>query len=113
MFSPRNRAVAFYVVMAAALVLLVTKAQLLILPEGIGTQIGHNSEAFLFAILVCGQIQFLRGRLRTVPLILGMVAVGGLLVGFGLLLRASDLGPTIKTLNEPIVGAGFILLYLC
>jgi hypothetical protein len=92
---------------------LVTRAQVLLLPDGLATQIGHNSEAFLFAILVCGEIQLLRGRLRTPELLMTMAAVGLLLIGAGLALRASDLGQTLTTLNEPILAAGYLLLYLC
>jgi hypothetical protein len=113
MFGQRSRSIAFYAAMTAMLLVLVTRLQLDVLPESVGVQVGHNSEAFLFAILACAEIQLLRGRLRTASLLLGMAAVGCLLVALGLWLRSADLGPTLTTLNEPIVGAGFLLLYLC
>ena len=113
MFGQRTRSIAFYAAMTTALLVLVTKVQLEVLPPGIGTQIGHNSEAFLFAIIACAEIQYLRGRPRTLPLLLGMVAVGTLMIGAGLWLRTADLGATLTTLNEPVVGSGFLLLYLC
>jgi hypothetical protein len=112
-FSDRARSVGFYLLAATALLVLVTRAQRLVLPDGLATQVGHNSEAFLFAILVCAEIQLLRGRLRTPELLMTMAAIGLLLIGAGLALRSADLGPTLTTLNEPILAAGYLLLYLC
>lgn len=77
------------------------------------TKIGHNSEAFLFAILVPAEIQVLRGLTRTRFLLGAMVIVGMVSIALGLMLKSADIAPTLVTLNEPIIAAGFVLLYLC
>lgn len=113
MHDRRIRSALFYSTMAVALLVLVVKGQQLVLPSGLATQIGHNSEAFLFAILVAAQIQILRTRVRTPRLLIGMTGCGALMVVLGLALRESSLPPTVTTLNEPVIGAGFLLFYLC
>ena len=108
----RVRSVIFYALASLALVLLVTKAQKEFLPAGLATQIGHNSEALLFALLVAAEIQILRGVSRPVIRLTGIATGAVLLIGLGTLLLRSDLSPTLVTLNEPIIGAGFVLVYL-
>ena len=111
MTGVRARSAVFYVVMAVGLVVLVTKAQKQFLPEGLATQIGHNSEALLFAILVSAEIQALRVLRGTARL--AFVGVGAVvLVVLGVLLLNSDLIPTLVTLNEPLIGSGMVLVYL-
>ena len=107
-----TRSVVFYVLTAATLLLLVTKTQKQFLPGGIATQIGHNSEAFLFALLVVAQIQILRRTASSSARLAAMVLVAVALIGVGLLLENADIAPTVVTLNEPLLGAGFVLLYL-
>ena len=109
----RLRIAIFYTTMAVALLVLVTRAQQHVLPSGLATQVGHNSEAFLFAMLVAAEIQILRTRARTPRLLIGMASCGVLFVALGLALRASELPATLTTLNEPIIGAGFLLFYMC
>lgn len=111
------RSAIFYVVTAVALLLLVTKTQKQFLPAGVATQIGHNSEALLFAILVAAQIQILRkispGSAPLMsPRLVGIVVGAAVLIGLGLLLKDADFAATVVTLNEPLIGAGFVLLYL-
>ena len=108
-----SRAAIFYVVMAAGLVVLVTKFQANFLPGGLSSQIGHNSEAILFAIVVAAEIQLLRGRRRTPALLAAMVVIAAVLIGLGVLLKDADFRSSIVTLNEPLIGSGFVLLYLC
>ncbi len=108
-----SRAAIFYVVMTVGLVVLVTKTQANFLPAGLSSQIGHNSEALLFAIVVAAEIQLLRGRRRTTALLATMVVIGLALIGLGLLLKGADFRSSIVTLNEPLIGSGFVLLYLC
>ncbi len=107
-----TRSAVFYVLTAIVLLLLVTKTQKQFLPEGVATQIGHNSEAFLFALLVAAQIQVLRRIPISTARLAGMVVGGAVLIALGLLLKDADLAPTVVTLNEPLIGAGFVLLYL-
>src|SRR5680860_588033 len=107
-----SRSAIFYALTGLVVIILVTKAQQHVLPGGVATQVGHNSEAFLFALLVSAQIQILRrvprGSFRLAGIGLGAV----LLFVLGTLLLHSDLAPTLVTLNEPLIGAGFVLLYL-
>ncbi len=111
MTGARARSAVFYVVMAVGLLLLVTKTQKQFLPGGLATQIGHNSEALLFALLVSAEIQVLRGLRGTARL--AFVGVGAVvLVVLGILLLNSDLIPTLVTLNEPLIGSGLVLVYL-
>jgi hypothetical protein len=113
MFDRRVRSAIFYTAMVVALLVLVTKTQQKFLPGGLATQVGHNSEAFLFALLVSAEIQILRTRARTPRLLVGMAICGVVFVVLGLSLREADLPGTLTTLNEPVVGAGFLLFYLC
>ncbi len=107
------RVAIFYVVMAVGLLVLVTKFQANFLPSGMSSQIGHNSEALVLAIVVAAEIQLLRGRRRTPALLAAMVVIAFALIGLGLLLKDADLRSSIVTLNEPLIGSGFVLLYLC
>ena len=107
------RVAIFYVVMAVGLLVLVTKFQANFLPSGLSSQIGHNSEALVLAIVVAAEIQLLRGRRRTPALLAAMVVVAVALIGLGLLLKDADFRSSIVTLNEPLIGSGFVLLYLC
>ena len=113
MLDRRVRSAIFYTVMVVALLVLMTRTQQQFLPSGLARQVGHNSEAFLFALLVAAEIQILRNRVRTPRLLVGMATCGALLVVLGLTLRESALPGTLATLNEPVVGAGFLLFYLC
>lgn len=105
------RSAVFYVLMVVVLLVLVTKAQKHFLPGFLATEIGHNSEAFVFALLVAAEIQLRRALGPSARLVL---AVGGavVLVGIGVALLHSSLPPTVVTLNEPFIGAGLVGLYL-
>ena len=112
MTGTRLRMAVYYAAMLVILLLLVTKTQKQFLPEGIATQIGHNSEAFLFAILIPLEIQILRGVAYGAARFIG-TAIGGvvlILLGTGLL--HTGWAPTLVTLNEPVIAAGFVLIYL-
>ena len=50
----------YYILGGLVLVALVTKAQKGFLPEGIATQIGHNSESVCLALAVAATVQFAR-----------------------------------------------------
>jgi hypothetical protein len=103
---------AFYAAMFVILLLLVTKTQKQLLPLGIATEIGHNSEVFLFAILIPLEIQILR-RVDYGVARLAATTVGGvILVLLGVALEHSGWAPTLVTLNEPVIAAGLILIYL-
>jgi hypothetical protein len=113
MFDRRARSVIFYTTMVVVLLVLVTRTQQQFLPSGLARQVGHNSEAFLFALLVAAEIQLLRNRARTPRLLVAMATLGVVFIVLGLSLRQSALPGTLTTLNEPVIGAGFLLFYLC
>lgn len=107
------RSIAYYVVIAAVLLLIVANKLTLLLPDQLAVQIGRNSESLLFALLICAQIQYLR------PVLLRLahpwlVIVPGAVFFFvaGYLLEHSSLPPALVTLNEPLIAAGFMLLLI-
>jgi hypothetical protein len=106
------RSVIFYVLTGAVLVILMTKTQQHLLPASLARQIGHNSESFLFALLVAAEIQILRPVPRGVGRLVGIVGGAAVLFALGAFVFYSDLPATVVTLNEPLLGAGFVLLYL-
>ncbi|UYM06543.1 hypothetical protein [Solicola gregarius] len=109
----RSKTVVFYVAVFALFALIVGKQLSTILPAGVASQIGHNSESLCFALLVCAMIQFLRpARLSAAQRwgVSAAIAVGCIAVGW--LLVLSDLPSNVATLNEPIIAAGVLALYL-
>lgn len=106
-------AVLFYVGVAAILICLIIKLQAEVLPSGIAAQLGHNSEALLFALLVGLEIQYLRPALSRSsnkwPFGLGIAALL-FAIAYGLL--QTGWTSSVVTLNEPIVAAGFMMPFL-
>lgn len=113
-WTPAARAGIFYGASLALLAAMVAKQLTVLLPAGIASQVGHNSEAVLYAVLVCAALQLLR-RARPSPA--GRWAAAGayaaLCVVSAAALKASDLPSSVATLNEPLVAAGLTTLYLC
>lgn len=102
------RSVVFYAAMV-----LISKSQTSFLPASLATQVGHNSESFLFAIIIAVEIQFIRPRLMASSrrwVIAGAGAIAFFAVGYYLI--HSGWIPTIVTLNEPVIAGGFMLVYL-
>jgi hypothetical protein len=114
MTTYRGRTVAFFAALALGLLLIVTHVLPMLLPDGIATQIGHNSESLLFAIAICGIVQFLLPWLRHSNLSPWLVTAPGAVGCFvlGYVLIHSGWPSTIVTLNEPVIAVGFMLLYL-
>lgn len=114
MTSSRVRTIAFYVVLLAGLVLIVTRALPKLLPRGLATQIGHNSESLLFALTFCALVQFLlpwlRARRRSPWALTAPTAIVCFAAGYGL--AHSGWSSTLVTLNEPVIATGMMLLYL-
>jgi hypothetical protein len=107
------RSVLFYVVTGAVLLVLVTKRQHDFLPPGVSSQVGHNSEIFALALLMCPIVQFGVPRLRARPVPL----VATLLVAAPLALLAAAIfwlptPGTVRTLNEPVVAAAVLTVYV-
>ncbi|WP_028644878.1 hypothetical protein [Nocardioides sp. URHA0020] len=105
--------VAFIVVEAAVLLAIVTGLLPHLLPAGLATQVGHNSESFALAILLSCTVLWQRrrpddgGRWWTAGMAATAVALGVL----GLLLLGLDGAPRLKTLNEPVFAAALLVPY--
>lgn len=97
------------------LLALVTKFQKSFLPEGIATQIGHNSEAVCVALAVGLTIQFARPvwlRERGARRWVLPIAVGAVWILLAIGVYYLGLPSSIKTLNEPLAAAGLLTFYL-
>ena len=112
----RTIAVVFYGGLALALLCLVTKVQQEVLPSGLASQIGHNSEALALALAVSATIQFARptwlpkGSARVLWGLVLAVAAGWMLLAVGVYYLG--LPSSIKTLNEPLLAAALLTVYL-
>jgi len=106
--------IVYYAGMALILLVLVTKAQTHFLPLGIAKQIGHNSESFALGLAVAATIQFARPRwLTSRGVVWGLVlAVAAVWILLALGVYYLGLPSSIKTLNEPLAGAGVLTVYL-
>lgn len=110
-----SRQATFFVATALLLLALVTHVQEKVLPASLAAQVGHNSEALLFALLVSATVHLhhrLLGQGKSPLPVLASVAV---VLGIaGLLLQRVDAWPTsVVTLNEAVLGAGLVAAYLC
>lgn len=112
--SYRTRSIVYYLAVTGLLVLIVINALPILLPDSIATQIGHNSEALLFAIGFSAIVQFLLPWIHsrgwtpwrvTVPAAIACIA-------FGAALLQAPWPPTLVTLNEPMIAIGLMLLYV-
>ena len=109
------KALLFYGAMGLLLVLSVTKTLTTFLPSGAASQVGHNSEAYLLALVLAAILQWVRPAAQLtarpwVPL-LGLAVV--LLATAVILDRGKgSFGSSYATLNEAFFALGFITLYL-
>ena len=109
----RTVSVAFYTALVAAVAGVLLEVFPLVLPEGVATRIGHNSEGLVLALLLALWIQYARPRLTRKPRqwwLTALVAAGCLAIGIALLL--SDLPSRFRTLNETFLAAALLLPYL-
>jgi hypothetical protein len=98
-----------------ALVLALVLLQLLddVLGKQLAAHVGHNSEAYLAALVVTAWIQFVRPRLAgtkaewTVALVVGVA-----LVVVGIVLVQTHLPSRFRTLNEAFIGMGILIPYV-
>ena len=84
-----------------------------ILPGGVATQVGHNSEAYLAALVLAAWIQYVRPRLTGAPRewpATAVVSVALIAIGLGLL--ASDWPSRFRTLNETCFALALLLPYV-
>ncbi|MEJ7583604.1 MAG: hypothetical protein WKF43_05820 [Acidimicrobiales bacterium] len=84
-----------------------------VLPDSVATRIGHNSEAYVLALVIALWVQFARPRLagtdREWPVVLA-VSVGCVAIAAGLL--ATDFPSRFRTLNETFFAAAVLIPYL-
>lgn len=84
-----------------------------VLPGHVATQVGHNSEGYVIALIVIAWIALVRNRLTgtraewPVTVLVGLVAIA-----VGVLLIVTDLPSRIRTLNEGFIAAGLLLPYV-
>jgi len=111
--SRRARATLFYATSAVLLGLMMAKVLPDLLPAGLASQIGHNSEAVLYAALVCATIELVRAHRPPTArswLLVGVFAAA--CIALAAALKASDLPSSIATLNEALAGVGLTALYI-
>jgi hypothetical protein len=84
-----------------------------VVPATLAVHIGHNSEAYLGALMFAAWIQFVRPRLQGArgewPV---AIAAGVACLVIGIALVASDLPSRFRTLNETFFAAALLLPYL-
>lgn len=98
-----------------ALVLALILLQLLddVLGKSLAAHIGHNSEAYLAALVVTAWVQFVRPRLAGTKAEWAVaLLVGVALVVVGIVLVQTHLPSRFRTLNEAFIGMGILIPYL-
>jgi hypothetical protein len=108
---------AAHIVFYGGLLLLMTSILLQflgdVLPAGLAARVGFNSEGYVLALVVAAWIQFARPRLAEhgqewpVTLTAGLACLAG-----GIALLATDLPSRFRTLNESLLAASVVLLYV-
>lgn len=102
--------VLFYGGLLVVLVGVLLQVWAALLPGGLGTRIGHNTEGYLFALVLAAWIQFVRPRLAGSRQEVPVTAVAGVLaLAAGLGLLATDWASRFVTLNEPLVALAVLI----
>ena len=114
-WTPEARCVAGFVALASIALLLIVLDQLdSLLPSGLATRIGHNSESLVLAIalgLTVAWLRSCRGRLPGTVSPPAVVAATLALFAAGLVLANLDGAPRVRTLNEPVFAAAILVPY--
>lgn len=105
----RNLTVAFYVVLGALLLAIVTGTVAATLPTGAAGRIARNSEAVFYVLAISAWIQFGLPRARVRRWLPILVAAA--FVALGVALIASSLPSRLRTLNEPAIAIGVMVAY--
>jgi hypothetical protein len=113
----RTRTVAistiFYVVVAALLFGVLFKVWPEILPKGVASRIGHNTEGYVTVLAVAAWIQFVRPKLigaRAEWIVTGIAVLA--FVGLTIAMLAGDWASRFKTLNEGTAAAAVLIPYV-
>jgi Flp pilus assembly pilin Flp len=106
-------AIVYYGGLALGLALILLERLDDVLGKSLATHIGHNSEAYLAALVLTAWIQFVRPRLAGTraewPV---AIAVGAVLVVIGIALVQTHLPSRFRTLNEAFIGMGLLIPYV-
>ena len=104
---------AYYGAVTVVLTSLVLKLQSHVLPAGVATQVGHNSEVFALALGLPATVQFARPwwRRASNPWPRAFV-LAALWVAAAAAIYYLDTPSTVRTLNEPLLALGVLTLYL-
>lgn len=100
------------------LVLIVNQVLRHVLPQGLATQIGHNSESFILAALLTLQLVWLRSiaprraARETGWEVAALVVVVAVLLALVAVVLDLNGNPRLKTLNEPVFAAAVLMVYL-
>jgi hypothetical protein len=107
--------VAFYVVMAISLVVVVTKLPTHVLPGGLAHEIDDESEAFPIVLVFCAYVQFVRRPQLAAGRSLWpwAVAIAVLSWVIAWLMLHVSMSQSLVTLNESFVAIGVMVLYAC
>jgi hypothetical protein len=102
----------YYVGLLAALFGALFKEWTHVVPHSLATQIGHNTEGYLAALIVAVWIQFVRPKLAGTRAEWPVTIVVGLaFVGLTQWMLNGDMAPQYKTLNEGTLAAAVLIPY--
>ncbi|MFD5213470.1 hypothetical protein [Microbacterium sp. NPDC058345] len=108
----RIRSLVFYAVVVVALLVLVFRLQYLVVSEGLGARIGHNSEALGLVLLICLLVQYVRPWAQRSARLLRTLLILAALVGVYLILHFAVPITSVSTLDECFSGAAYIWVYM-
>lgn len=110
--SRRAAAALFYGGLALLVVLCASRLLAEFVPAPLAGRIAYNSEAYLFAVVLAGWIQFVLPRLdrrRRLPV---AVIAGAVWASIGVGLVLSDLPSSVRTLNETALALALLIPYV-
>ncbi len=106
-------AVLFYGGLALVLALILLERLDDVIGTKLASHIGHNSETYVAALVLCAWIQFVRPRLTgTRYEWVVAIAVGVILLAIGIALVQTHLPSRFRTLNEAFVASGLLVPYV-
>jgi hypothetical protein len=109
----RHLVVSFYSLLVVTILAILLQVLPVVLPEGLASRIGHNSEGLLLALIAALWIQYAGPRLEhhsRMWLLTLVAAIACLAAGVFLLL--TDFPSRFRTLNETFLAAAILIPYL-
>ena len=104
--------VLFYGGLTLLVVLCASRLLAEIVPAPLAGRIAYNSEAYLFAVVLAGWIQFVLPRLDHATRVRAGIAVGVVWAVIGVGLVLSDLPSSVRTLNETALALSLLIPYV-